>query len=164
MGMKIFRNKLLFFTLGILLSSTTVFGQGRADTLKQKHNESVTIYGNSRPVTGEALKIGRKPQLPMLQMSTAPLSSHFADIKVPTTIRLKQIRPASNIPTTQQELPWKNLLTLGLGSRISPLLEYFYSGREAKTLPADGSFVASLLFSKYQKLPAFAIYILKNRH
>ena len=132
MGMKIVRNKLLFFTFGILLGSATVFGQSKADTLKQKHNESVTIYGNSRPVTGEALKIGRKPQVPTLEMSSAPLPSHFADIKVPTTIRLKKIRPARNIPTAQQEQQWKNLLTLGLGSRISPLLEYFYSGGKSK--------------------------------
>ncbi len=132
MGMKIIRiNKVLFFVSCLLLTSAA-FGQGRVDTVNQKHNESVTIYGSSRPVTGEALKIGRKPQVPTLEMSATPLTSHFADIKVPTTIRLKQIRPASNIPTTQQELPWKNLLTLGLGSRISPLLEYFYSGGKTK--------------------------------
>lgn len=124
-------NKLLLLASCILLSSV-VFGQSRADTLKQKHNESVTIYGSSRPVTGEALKIGRKPQVPALEISTIPLTFHFANIKVPTTIHLKEIRPSSHIPTTQQVLPWENLLTLGLGSRISPLLEYFYSGGKPK--------------------------------
>jgi len=130
--MKIVRNKPLFFAFGILLTSATVFGQSKADTLKQKHNESVTIYGNSRPVTGEALKISRKPQVPTLEMSTVPLTAGFVNIKVPTTIRLKEIRPASHIPTIQQVLPWKNLLTLGIGSRISPLLEYYYSGGKPK--------------------------------
>ena len=130
--MKIVRNKLLFFTFGILLSSATVFGQSKADTLKQKHNESVTIYGSSRPVTGQALKINRKPQAPALEMSMVPFTTGFSDIKVPTTIHLKEIKPTSHIPTTQQVLPWKNLLTMGLGSRISPLLEYFYSGGKSK--------------------------------
>ncbi len=124
-------NKILFLVSCILLTSAT-FGQSKADTLKQKHNESVTIYGSSRPVTGEALKIGRKPQVPTLEMSAPAVTTGFPDIKVPTTIQLKEIRPASNIQTTQQELPWKNLLTLGLGSRISPLLEYFYSGGKPK--------------------------------
>ncbi len=130
--MKIVRDKLLFFTFGILLSSATVFGQSKADTLKQKHNESVTIYGSSRPVTGQALKINRKPQAPALEMSMVPFTTGFSDIKVPTTIHLKEIKPTSHIPATQQEMPWKNLLTMGLGSRISPLLEYFYSGGKPK--------------------------------
>ena len=131
--MKIVRNKLLFFAFGILLTSATVFGQSRADTLKQKHNESVTIYGSSRPVTGEALKIGRKPQVPALEMSTVPETSGFFDIKVPTTIQLKTIRFSSSVRTYQPAQPsWKNLLTLGIGSRISPLLEYSYSGGRSK--------------------------------
>ncbi len=120
------------FLLSCFLLASAAFGQSKADTLKQKHNESVTIYGNSRPVTGEALKIGRKPQVPTLEMSAPPVTTGFPDIKVPTTIQLKEIRPTSHIPTTQQVLPWKNLLTLGLGSRISPLLEYFYSGGKPK--------------------------------
>lgn len=128
---KIRINKLLFLASCLLLSSA-IFGQSMADTLKQKHNESVTIYGSSRPVTGEALKIGRKPQVPALEMSTVPLKAGFPDIKIPTTIQLKTMRPSSHIQTTQQVLPWKNLLTLGLGSRISPLLEYFYSGGKPK--------------------------------
>jgi hypothetical protein len=115
-----------------MLITTVAFGQSKADTLKQKHNESVTIYGSSRPVTGEALKIGRKPRVPSLQISTVPEITSFPDIKVPTTIRLKEIKPASYIPTAQQVTLWKNLLTLGIGSRISPLLEYFYSGGKPK--------------------------------
>ena len=132
MGMKIVGiNRLLFFASCMLLAAT-VFGQGRADTVKQKHNESVTIYGRSRPVTGQALKIGRKPRVPALEMSTVPLTSGFADIKVPTTIQIKEIKPASHIPAVEKVIHWKNLLTLGLGSRISPLLEYFYSGGKSK--------------------------------
>ncbi len=124
-------NKLLFLASCILLSSA-VFGQSKADTLRQKHNESVTIYGSSRPVTGQALKIDRKPQVPVLEMSTVALKPGFADIKVPTAIHLKEIRPDSHIAITQKTAPWKNLLTLGIGSRISPLLEYFYSGGKPK--------------------------------
>ena len=132
MGIKIFRiNSGLFFVSCMLLSSVAL-GQSKADTLKQKHNESVTIYGSSRPVTGEALKINRQPQVPTLNMSAIPLISGFSGIKIPTTIQLKEIKPASNIPATQRIVPWKSLLTLGLGSRISPLLEYFYSGGKPK--------------------------------
>lgn len=121
-------NKLLFLASCILLSST-VFGQSKTDTLKQKHNESVTIYSSSRPVTGEALKIGRKPQAPALEMLTVPVIAGFSNIKVPTTIQMKTIRLSSSVKTYQPaQQSWKNLLTLGLGSRISPLLEYFYSG------------------------------------
>ncbi len=125
-------NKLLFLASCILLSST-VFGQSKADTLNQKHNEIVTIYGSSRPVTGEALKIGRKPEAPVLEMLTVPVIAGFSDIKVPTTIQLKTIRLSSSVKTYRPaQQSWKNLLTLGLGSRISPLLEYFYSGGRSK--------------------------------
>ena len=125
-------NKLLFLAFGILLSSATVLGQNRADTLKQKHNESVTIYGSSRPVTGQALKVARKPRVPALEMAMVPITAEFSDIKVPTIVQFKEIKPSSHIPTVQQISPWNNLLTLGLGSRISPLLEYFYSGGKPK--------------------------------
>ncbi len=125
-------NKLLFLASCILLSST-VFGQSKADTLNQKHNEIVTIYGSSRPVTGEALKIGRKPEAPALEMLTVPVIAGFSDIKVPTTIQLKTIRLSSSVKTYRPaQQSWKNLLTLGFGSRISPLLEYFYSGGRSK--------------------------------
>jgi len=132
MGIRIFKMSKWLFLISCLLPVFTAWGQSKADSLKQKHNESVTIYGSSRPVTGEALKINRKPQLPSLEMSTTSVISNFTDIKVPTSIQLKEIRPASHIPAAQQTPVWKNLLTLGLGSRISPLLDYFYSGGKPK--------------------------------
>jgi len=132
MNMRIVRiNKFLLLVFGILLVST-VFGQNKADTLKQKNNESVTIYGTSRPVTAEALKISLRPQAPALEISTVPLATGFPDMKVPASIQLKAIKPSLQIRVSQQVKNWKNLLTLGLGSRISPLLEYFYSGGKPK--------------------------------
>ncbi len=123
----------VFPLIGLMLLSLVASGQNKADTLRQKHNESVVIYGSSKPVTGQALKIGRKPRVPALKMSGVPVNNGFADIRVPTSIGLKAVKPASHIRVAQTEEIWNNLLTLGLGSRISPLLEYFYSGGKPKS-------------------------------
>ncbi len=123
----------VFPLMWLMFSAFAAFGQNKADTLRQKHNESVVIYGTSKPVTGQALKIGRKPRVPALKMSTVPLNAGFSDMRAPTAIRLKTVKPASHIPVAQTEKIWDNLLTLGLGSRVSPLLEYFYSGGKPKS-------------------------------
>ena len=126
-------DRTLFLVLGLLLlPSALLFGQSKADTARQKHNESVVIYGSSRPVTGQALKVGRRPQVPALEIAAPNPATGFRDVKVPTVISLKPVRPSSNIRAGQEVQVWDNLLTLGFGSRISPLLDYFYSGGKAK--------------------------------
>jgi hypothetical protein len=131
--MKISPIKLIGLVVMVFLTGTAgVFAQKKADTLRQKHNESVVIYGSSKPVTGSALKIGRQPKPPALKMSVVSLNAGFSDLRVPATIRLNLVKPASHVSVSQNSKLWNNLLTLGIGSRISPLLEYFYSGGKPK--------------------------------
>jgi hypothetical protein len=131
--MKRFRTDIfLLAALSVFLYAVPVVAQQKADTLRQKHNESVTIYGSSRPRTGQALKVERKPQVPTLTMPSMPRSSGFPEIEVPTFVQPAVVKPTVHFPAIQPSSVWNNLLTLGLGSRISPLLEYFYSGGKPK--------------------------------
>ncbi len=123
---------LLITSVFVVFAAVAANGQNKADTLKQKHSESVVIYGSSKPVTGQALKIERKPQVPSLQMSTVPVAVHLPDREVPTELHLKTVKLNRPVSVAGKEQIWNNLLTLGLGSRISPLLEYFYSGGKPK--------------------------------
>ena len=124
--------KTLIWVGVLMMATTTVHAQNKADTVKQKHTESVVIYGSSKPVTGQALKIGRKPKVPALQMSTVPLAARLSNPTVPTNFAFKEVKPGRPVAFSAKEQVWNNLLTFGLGSRISPLLEYFYSGGKPK--------------------------------
>ncbi len=134
MTVSVFQNRnILMPVLGLLFFvASSARAQNHADTLRQKHNESVVIYGSSRPRTGTALKVERKPDVPSLAFPSNPVSSSFFDKKVPTVLQLQPVKPLTHIPVAEKLSVWNNLLTLGLGSRISPLMDYYYSGGKAK--------------------------------
>jgi len=117
-------NRIFLFVL--LCLPAMVFSQNQADSLKQKHSESVTIYGTSRPVIRQAYKINMSPQLPVIKSQTSIAMRQFTDVLFPTAIHLQEIKPA-NISATISEKNWHNLLSLGMGSRISPYAEFFHS-------------------------------------
>lgn len=115
----------LFFA-ALIMMATPAFSQNSADSLNQKHEENVTVYGTSRPVIQRAYKINQKPQLPKIEVSSAAFKDDFTGQEMPTTILLRPIKPeliTGNIKGTV----WNNVFRLGLGSRISPYAEFFHS-------------------------------------
>ncbi len=111
----------------ILLMSSWAFGQSKPDSLRQKHTENVTIYGTSNPVIRQAEKINRKPLIPKIKAPSTDFLSPFTAIKFPTSIRLKPIKPFP-VKVNAGETSWNSYLTGGLGSRISPYVEFFNWG------------------------------------
>jgi len=118
------------FVFLLLFLPVMAFSQSNADSLKQKHSESVTIYGTSRPVIRQAFKINSKPQLLVFKTQPTNVLFNLSENAFPTIIQLKAIKPAS-IHIGGREKIWGNFLKLGIGSRISPYAEFFHSaGKE----------------------------------
>lgn len=117
--------------LALILMSGTVFGQNRADTLKTKHAENVTVYGTSKPVIQKAYKINQVPKLPKFELPSTTFQDNFVGQEMPTTIAMKPLKP-SLINEQIRETSWNNIFRTGFGSRISPYAEFFHSsGKES---------------------------------
>ena len=116
---------LLFSAL--LMVVFPAFGQNSADSLKQKHVENVTVYGTSRPIIQKAYKINQKPQFPKMNVNTSVnFKDNFTGVEIPTTITLQPIKPKL-ISEEIKGTSWNNIVRAGLGSRISPYVEFFHS-------------------------------------
>jgi len=117
---------LLFSAL--LMRIFPAFGQNTSDSLNQKHVENVTVYGTSKPIIQKAYKINQKPQFPKIHMNTfVHFKDNFTGMEAPTTITLQPIKPKL-ISGEIKGTVWNNIIRAGLGSRISPYVEFFHSG------------------------------------
>lgn len=116
---------LLFSAL--LMVVFPAFGQNKADSLNQKHVENVTVYGTSKPIIQKAYKINQKPQLPKMHVNTdVNFKDNFTGLEIPTIITLQPIKPEL-IREEIKGSAWGNIVRAGLGSRISPYVEFFHS-------------------------------------
>ena len=102
-------------------------GQTPADSLKRKHNESVTIYGTANPVIKKVNKLGFHPVLPQIKPATQLNNPLPPVTKWDTQIPLWPIKPGL-ITVSEKQESWKNVLIAAIGSRISPYAEMYHSG------------------------------------
>ena len=121
--MKIYKQPvlLMFFAgvIGLLPAQTR-------NNLSRGHNESVNIYGSFQPKIGEAFKINLKPEPYTPRFTKVTFDIEPGVSVLPTSIKLKPIKPAT-LRVGKTSKGFENYVKLGVGSRFSPLAEFYHS-------------------------------------
>lgn len=92
----------------------------------QGHNEQVTIVGSYDPSINAAFKINTKPQLKEIEFKSQEFSFNFMDVKQTTAIEINPIKVVA-LRTSEKVQKYDNFLKAGLGSRISPYVDFYHS-------------------------------------
>lgn len=111
-------------TLNIIFSIITVglFAQGT----NRDYNEEVTIRGSYDPTINQAFKINSKPETFSLSIQKPEFAFESITVDQPTQIKLEPIK-AAKIRTDRKAKVYNNYLKAGIGSWISPLIDFAHS-------------------------------------
>ncbi len=134
---RINKRTVIFSTIMLItaLWNTPVTAQTK-NNLSRSHNESINIYGTFNPVIGEAYRLNFKPEdfVPHIEQSTFDIEPAVSAL--PTNITLKPIKPAV-LRIGKRTKMYENYFIAGLGSRISPYVEYFHSSGKRNSYKLD---------------------------
>ena len=115
------QNLLLVF---LLIPCMAISQQG---TDEITHREEVTIIGSFDPSINEAFKINLQPTTEISPNDEKPSFTFEAlDVVQPTEIVSDPITPVAINPSTRENT-YNNMLLAGIGSLLTPYLEYFHS-------------------------------------
>ncbi len=118
---------IIFFVLFGLQSG---FSQSKQDTIRSSKSENVTIYGTSGPVIKRAARINFTPQPYSFKTGSIHSVTGWNTIhELPTEISLQPLKPLP-VSTYINEKKWNNVFYGGLGSRISPYIDFFHNKSE----------------------------------
>lgn len=98
------------------------YGQGT----NRDYNEEVTIRGSYDPTINQAFKINSKPETFSITLKNPEFSFESIEVDQPTQVVLKPIE-AARIRTTRKAKVYKNYLKAGIGSWISPFVDFAHS-------------------------------------
>ncbi len=136
--MKRINNRLFIFSTIIILAGLRIMPltAQTKNNLSRSHNENINIYGTFNPVVGEAYRLNFKPQdfVPHIKQSTFDIKPAVSAL--PTNITLKPVKPVT-VRIAKRTKLYENYFVAGLGSRISPYLEYFHSSGERNNYKLD---------------------------
>ncbi|NOX85611.1 MAG: hypothetical protein GXO86_06565, partial [Chlorobi bacterium] len=112
------RVKVILLFAVLLVMPAVSFGQG-------DHNEQVTIVGTYDPSINQAYKINTKPTLPEFNFQTGQFEFQSLDIRQPTRITLKPLKPAA-VRVNRKETVYNNYLKAGIGSWLTPMVDFVH--------------------------------------
>ncbi len=110
-------------TVLVLLSTIILPAQNQ---IGDKHNEQVTIVSSFDPTINQAYKVNTAPDEMLFNIEKPEFTFQSLNINLPTIITLKPIVPVV-INADKRTAITKNSLTFGVGSLISPYLDFFHS-------------------------------------
>ncbi len=120
---------LLTIAITILLAATMLPAQSQNQNQSQsvnKHNEKVTIVSSFDPSINQAYKVNTSPEEMQFSMEKPEFTFESLNIELPTNITLNPIKPVV-INADKRTQITNNSLKLGVGSLISPYLDFFHS-------------------------------------
>lgn len=106
----------------VALVSFTSLGQG----IDRDYNEEVTIRGSYDPTINQAFKINMKPETFSLSLQSPEFVFESIEVDQPTQITLEPIE-AAKIRTDRKAKVFNNYLKAGIGSWISPYIDFAHS-------------------------------------
>lgn len=116
----------LFLVFFVLFGLQSGFSQNKQDSISSNKSENVTIYGTSGPVIKRAARINFTPEPYIFKSrNIRPVTRWNSINELPTKISLQPLNPLP-VRTYINEKQWNNVFYGGLGSRISPYIEFFH--------------------------------------
>jgi len=109
----------------VLLISAMLQAQSQTQSA-DKHNEQVTIVSSFDPSIVHAYKVNTSPGEIHFAMEKPEFTFQSLDVGLPTSITLKPIKPVV-INADKRTQIINNSLKLGVGSLISPYVDFFHS-------------------------------------
>ncbi len=123
------------------------FGQGT----ERDYNEEVTIRGSYDPTINQAFKINTKPETFSLILKKPEFVFESIEVEQPTQITLEAI-DAAKIRTDRKAKIYNNYLKAGIGSWISPYIDFAHSSGSN-----DAVFNASVFhISSFRNIPDYS--------
>ena len=128
---------LLTIAITILLTATMLLAQSQTQTQSvDKHNEQVTIVSYFDPSINQAYKVNTSPEEMQFSMEKPEFTFESLNIELPTNITLNPIKPVV-INADKRTQITNNSLKLGVGSLISPYLDFFHSSGQKNNYRFD---------------------------
>jgi len=125
----------------------SAFGQGT----ERDYNEEVTIRGSYDPTINQAFKINTKPETFSLTLKNPEFVFESIEVEQPTQITLEPI-DAAKIRTDRKAKIYNNYLKLGIGSWVSPYIDFAHSSGSK-----DAVFNASIFhLSSFRNIPDYS--------
>jgi len=125
----------------------SAFGQGT----ERDYNEEVTIRGSYDPTINQAFKINTKPETFSLTLKNPEFVFESIEVEQPTQITLEPI-DAAKIRTDRKAKIYNNYLKAGIGSWVSPYIDFAHSSGSK-----DAVFNASVFhLSSFRNIPDYS--------
>ncbi len=125
----------------------SAFGQGT----ERDYNEEVTIRGSYDPTINQAFKINTKPETFSLTLKKPEFVFESIDVEQPTQITLEPI-DAAKIRTDRKAKIYNNYLKAGIGSWVSPYIDFAHSSGSNEAV-----FNASIFhLSSFRNIPDYS--------
>ncbi len=121
-------NNQLLIRLSIILSFILVgiIAQAQDPAGTSNHNEQVTIISSFDPSINQAYKVNTSPDDVIFNIEKPKFTYQSLDINQPTEIVLESIKPVV-INADKKVTSTNNSLKAGVGSLLSPYLDFFHS-------------------------------------
>ena len=132
-----------------LLIACNIFAQNQSE---QKHNEQVTIVSSYDPTINQAFKQNISPENITFQIDNPEFEYTPYDIDLPTTIKVPPITPIT-INLDSKTKMFNNSLKIGVGSLISPLVDFFHSSGKKNDYRFDAHIYH---LSSFKNIPDYA--------
>ena len=125
-----------FLVILVLLSTIILPAQNQQPN---NHNEQVTIVSSYDPSINQAFKVNTSPTEIQFNIDKPTYSFETLNIELPTQITLKPIKPVV-INADKRTKMFDNSVKFGVGSLISPLLDFFHSSGQKNDYRFDAHF------------------------
>ncbi len=119
--------------LSRLIAAITIFGlfvctnlQAQENPVPEKHHEEVTIIGTFDPAINDAFKINVQPVEEAKNSEKPVFEYNILTIIHPTEITSDPITPIAINPS-KREKSYNNTLLVGLGSLLTPYIDFYHS-------------------------------------
>jgi len=124
------------FAIIFLLAISITSAQSQST---EKHNEQVTIVSSFDPTINQAYKVNTSPAEMQFTMDKPEFTYEALNIELPTIITLNPIKPVV-INADKRTVLTNNSLKIGVGSLISPYLDFFHSSGQKNDYRFDAHF------------------------
>jgi len=124
------------FAIIFLLATSITSAQSQST---EKHNEQVTIVSSFDPTINQAYKVNTSPAEMQFTMDKPEFTYEALNIELPTIITLNPIKPVV-INADKRTVLTNNSLKIGVGSLISPYLDFFHSSGQKNDYRFDAHF------------------------
>jgi len=126
----------ILVTIIVLLATSFTSAQSQST---EKYNEQVTIVSSFDPSINQAYKVNTSPQEMQFTMEKPEFTFQALNIELPTNITLNPIKPVV-INADKRVVLTNNSLKIGIGSLISPYVDFFHSSGQKNDYRFDAHF------------------------